>query len=106
MISRGLPDSERSTSAFLVAHTCNRPNSKSTGIGHRTCREETTALTGKIHNVVIGFDFGPVFKHGQERGTGTSRSFHLKDRHDFAWVHDGMGTLRKTNEEVPARKKG
>jgi hypothetical protein len=56
-------------------------------------RRETTVLTGKIHNVMIEFDFGPVFEHGQERGTGTSRSFHLRDRHD-----DGMGTLRKRNE--------
>jgi hypothetical protein len=81
-------------------HASNRPYSKSTkvtGIGHRTCREEreTTALTGKIHNIVIKFDFGPVFEHGPERGTGTFRSFHLWDRYDFVWVHDGMGTLRK-----------
>jgi len=54
-----------------------------------------TALTGKIYNVVIEFDFGPVFEHGLERGTGTFRSFRLRDRHDSVWVHDGIGTLRK-----------
>jgi hypothetical protein len=40
-------------------------------------RRETTALTGKIHNAAIEFDFGPVFEHGLERGTGIFCSFHL-----------------------------
>lgn len=63
-------------------------------------RRVTTELTGKVHNVVIEFDLGPVFENGLERGTGTFRSFHLRDRHCFVWVHDGIGTLRKESREV------
>ena len=62
-------------------------------------KRQTTTLTGKIHNVVIKFDFGPVFEHRLERGTGTFRSFRLRDRHDFVWVYDGIGTLRKGIEK-------
>ena len=80
MISRGLQDE------------CNRSWSQDMQ------RRETSALTGKIRNVAIEFDFDPVFEHGLERSTGTSCSFHLRDRHDFIWVHDCMGTLRKRNK--------
>ena len=95
---------ELNTSAFLVAHTCEQsPILKVYGSNRNwsqdTQRRETTALTSKIYNVVIKFNFGPVFEHGLERGTGTFRSFHSRDRHDFVWVHDGMGTLCKRNKK-------
>ncbi len=96
---------ELNASAFLVAHTREQSSilkvyqsnrNRSQVIQRR--EKETTALTGKIHNVMVEFDLGPVFEHGLERGTGTFRSFHLRDRHDFVWVHDGIGTLRKRIE--------
>ena len=62
-------------------------------------KRERTALTCKIYNVVIEFNFGPVFEHGLERGTGTFRSFRLRDGHNFVWVHDGVGTLRQGNKK-------
>ena len=75
---------ELNTSAFLVAHTCEQSsilkvyeNNKNRSQDMQ--RGETTALTGKIYNVVIEFNFGPVFEHGLERGTGTFRSFRSRD---------------------------
>jgi hypothetical protein len=44
---------------------------------------------------MVEFDLGPVLEHGLECGNGTFRGFRLRDRHDFVWVHDGIGTLRK-----------
>jgi hypothetical protein len=80
-----------------IVHTQSLRKQQESVTGHAEERE-TAALTGKIHNVVIEFDFGPVFEHGLERGTGTFRSFRLRDRDDFVWVHDRIGTLRKRNK--------
>ena len=77
-----------------IVHTHSLPKEQEPFTGHAEKRE-STALTGKIHNVVIEFDLGPVFEHGLERGNGTFRSFRLRDRHNFVWVHDSIGTLRK-----------
>jgi hypothetical protein len=77
-----------------IVHTQSLPKQQKSFTG-RAEKRETTALTCKIHNVVIEFDFRTVFEHGLERGTGTFRSLRLRDRHNFVWVHDGIGTLRK-----------
>lgn len=82
-----------------VVHTQSLRKQQESVTGHAEEKKEMTALTGKIHNIVIKFDFGPVFEHGLERGTGTFRSFRLRDRNYFVWVHDGIGTLGKRNKK-------
>lgn len=59
-----------------------------------------SALTGKIHDIVIEFNSGPVLEHGLERGTSPLRSFRLRNRHGLVWVHKGIGTLGNAKSSI------
>jgi hypothetical protein len=93
----GFPNGQLRLGFFTVpsAQVSRTPSGDGTGsetvVGSRRLVDGIGPDHLTIHDVVIEFDFGPVFEHGLERGTGTFRSFHLRDRHDFVWVHDGMG---------------
>ena len=54
---------------------------------------ETESLTHKIHNVVVEFELGPMFKHGLECSACTLGSFYLRNCQDLIWIHERIWSL-------------
>ena len=51
------------------------------------------SLTHKIHDVVVEFELGPVFKHGLECSACTLGSFYLRNCQDLIRIHERIWSL-------------